>query len=167
MVGTPRNMPATTTKYLAIYLNDHLAGSTGGLELVKRAAGEHEGTALGTFLAELRDEIAEDRQVLEELMERLGVTQDKAKVAVAWAGEKAARLKLNGELRGTSPLTPLIELETLSVGVEGKRLLWLALSEAEGLPLSKERLAELVVRAEHQREGIEFHRREAARQALN
>jgi hypothetical protein len=160
-------MPATTTKYLGIYLNDHLAGSTGGLELVKRAAGEHEGTALGTFLAGLREEIREDRQVLEELMDRLGVAPDKAKTAVAWAGEKAGRLKLNGEIRGRSPLTPLIELEALSLGIEGKRLMWLALSDVEDLPLSRERLAELVVRAEHQREGVEYHRRQAARQALN
>jgi hypothetical protein len=166
-VGTPSNMPATSTKYLPIYLNDHLAGSTGGLELVKRAAGEHEGTALGTFLGELRDEIAEDRQVLEELMDQLDVGHDKAKVAVAWAAEKAGRLKLNGEFRGRSPLTPLIELEALSMGIEGKRLMWLALGEVEDLPLPRERLAELVVRAEHQREGVEFHRREAARQALN
>jgi hypothetical protein len=131
-------MPATTTKYLGIYLNDHLAGSTGGLELVKRAIGEHEGTALATFLAELRDEIAEDRHVLEELMDQLGVGADKAKVAVAWASEKAARLKLNGEVRGRSPLTPLVELEALSIGIEGKRLLWLAIcrSPRNGSPSS-------------------------------
>ena len=158
-------MPATTTKYLGIYLNDHLAGSTGALELVKRAAGEHDGP-LGTFVAQLRDEIAADRHVLEGLMDELGVTPDKAKVAVAWAGEKAGRLKPNGEVRGRSPLTPLIELESLSLGIEGKRLMWLALAEVEDLPLSRERLAELVARAEAQREGVEVHRREAARRAL-
>jgi hypothetical protein len=160
-------MPATTTKYLAIYLNDHLAGATGGLELAKRAAGEYEGTPLGTFLRELRDEIAEDRHTLEELMDRLGVDADKAKLAVAWAGEKAGRLKLNGEVRGRSPLTPVVELEALSLGIDGKRLLWLALGEVEDLPITKERLAELVGRAERQREGVEYHRRAAAREALN
>jgi hypothetical protein len=159
-------MPATTTKYLGIYLNDHLAGSTGGLELAKRAAGEHEHTALGTFLAQLRDEIAEDRRALEDLMEQLGVHADRAKVAVAWAGEKAGRLKPNGELRGSSPLTPLVELEMLSIGVEGKRLLWLALAELDSLPMSDEHVAELVARAESQRERLEDHRREAARRAL-
>ncbi|HEV7753539.1 MAG TPA: hypothetical protein VGO71_18455 [Baekduia sp.] len=158
-------MPATTTKYLAIYLNDHLAGSTGALELVKRAASEHDGP-LGTFLAGLRDEIAADRKVLEELMDQLGVSPDRPKLAAAWAAEKAGRLKLNGEVRGRSPLTPLVELEALSIGIEGKRLLWLALSEVEDLPLSRERLAELVARAEAQREGVEVHRREAARRAL-
>jgi hypothetical protein len=158
-------MPATTTKYLAIYLNDHLAGSTGGLELVKRAAGEHDGP-LGTFLAQLHSEIAADRLVLEELMDQLGVSADRPKLAAAWAAEKAGRLKLNGEVRGRSPLTPVVELEALSIGIEGKRLLWLALSEVDDLPLSRERLAELVARAEAQREGVEVHRREAARRAL-
>jgi hypothetical protein len=158
-------MPATSTKYLGIYLNDHLGASTGALELVKRAASEHDGP-LGTFLAGLRDEIAADRKVLEELMDQLGVTPDKAKLAVAWAGEKAGRLKLNGEVRGRSPLTPLVELDSLSLGIESQRLLWLALAEVEELPVSRERLAELVARADAQREGVEVHRREAARRAL-
>jgi hypothetical protein len=165
MAGSPAHMPATTTKYLAIYLNDHLAGATAATELVKRAAGEHDGP-LGTFLAGLRDEIAADRQALEELMDHLGVARDKAKVAVAWAGEKAGRLKLNGEVRGRSPLTPLVELDGLALAIESRRLLWLTLSEVPELPMGRERLAELVERAEHQREGVEVHRREAARRAL-
>jgi hypothetical protein len=160
-------MPATTAKYLGIYLNDHLAGSTGGLELTKRAAGEHQGTDLGTFLASLLDDIAEDRKVLESLMSGLGITPNPAKQAAAWAAEKAGRLKLNGEVRGTSPLTPLVELEALSLGIEGKRLMWLALSETSDLPMSGDRLAELAARAQQQRDGVERHRRDAARQALN
>ena len=36
-----------------IYLNDHLAGPTGGVELARRAAGGHEGTDLGAFLSRL------------------------------------------------------------------------------------------------------------------
>jgi hypothetical protein len=159
-------MPATTAKYLGIYLNDHLAGSMGGLELAKRAAGEHAGTERGAVLARLRDEIAEDRQVLENLMDQLGIAHNPAKQAVAWAGEKAGRLKLNGELRGTSPLTPLIELEALSMGIEGKRLLWLALCEVPDLPLPSTRLDELVARAQRQRDDIEPYRRAAARSAL-
>ena len=31
-------------KLLSIYLNDHLAGATGGLELARRARGANEGT---------------------------------------------------------------------------------------------------------------------------
>jgi hypothetical protein len=161
-------MSMVTTKYLGIYLNDHLAGSTGGLELVKRAAGEHEGTPLGAFLAHLKTEIEADRRELEAIMGQLGVTPDPLKQAVAWAGEKAGRLKPNGELRGTSPLTPLIELEALSLGIEGKRLMWVALAAVE--PVAREigpdRLDRLAARAGEQREEVEHHRTEQARIAL-
>jgi hypothetical protein len=160
-------MPATTAKYLGIYLDDHLAGATGGLELAKRAAGEHEGTELGAFLAQLRGEIAEDRRALEALMDQLDVTPCMVKQVVTWAAEKAGRLKPNGELRGRSPLTPFVELEALSLGIEGKRLMWVALREVDGLPLSEERRAELEARAERQRAGVEEHRRRLARHALN
>jgi hypothetical protein len=156
------------SKYLGIYLNDHFAGSTGGLELIKRAAGEHEGTPLGAFLAGLKTEIEADRRELEAIMEQLGVTPDPLKQAVAWAGEKAGRLKLNGELRGTSPLTPCIELEALSLGIEGKRLMWVAFSAVEPVAreIGAERLDRLIARAAEQREQVERHRIEQARIAL-
>ena len=116
----------------------------------------------------LAAEIEEDRDALLEIMERLGASRDQAKVALGWVSEKAARLKPNGELRGTSPLTPLVELESLSLGIEGKRSLWLALSETDAVAelLGRDRLAELVARAEDQRERVEVHRRAAARQAF-
>jgi hypothetical protein len=160
---------ATTSKYLAIYLNDHLAGSTGGLELAKRAAGEHKGSELGAFLAGLCDEIAADRKELEAIMHELGVTANPAKQAVAWAGEKAGRLKPNGELRGRSPLTPLVELEALLLGITGKRSMWTALLADDGVARSvgRPRLERLVARAEQQRDDVDRHRLEAARQAIS
>ena len=156
------------SKYLAIYLNDHLMGSTTGTQLVQRIASEHVGTDLGTFAEGLAPEIEEDRDALLEIMERLGASRDQAKVALGWVSEKAARLKPNGELRGTSPLTPLIELESLSLGIEGKRSLWRALAEADAVAerIGRDRLAELIARAEDQRERVEVHRRAAARQAF-
>jgi hypothetical protein len=161
-------MPTVTSKYLGIYLQDHLAGSTGGLELAKRAAGEYGGTELGAFLDGLRADIEADRNELETIMDQLGVSPNPAKQAVAWAGEKAGRLKLNGELRGTSPLTPFVELEALSLGIEGKRLMWVALAATEPVAreIGEERLERLLGRAEQQREGIERHRLEQARPAL-
>lgn len=160
---------AIATKYLAIYLNDHLAGSTGGLELAKRAAGEYESGELGAFLAALRDDIAADRRELEAIMDELGVERDPLKQAVAWAGEKAGRLKTNGELRGRSPLTPLIELEALWLGISGKRAMWAAflavdtVAEAIGRP----RLERLLTRADQQRGDVDRHRLAAARQAIS
>ncbi|MPZ70967.1 MAG: hypothetical protein GEU71_15800, partial [Actinobacteria bacterium] len=60
-------------KYLAIYLNDHLAGSVAGIELAKRAAGNNEGTPVGEFLEQLVVDIDEDRAALEAIMDELGV----------------------------------------------------------------------------------------------
>jgi hypothetical protein len=157
-----------TSKYLAIYLNDHLMGSTTGTELVKRIADEHRGTEVGNVADALAVEIEEDRNTLIEIMDRLGATQDRAKVAIGWITERAGRLKPNGDLRGRSPLTPLIELEGLSMGIEGKRQLWLALAEVDAVAeqIGRARLDELIARADSQRARVEPHRCEAARQAL-
>ena len=156
----------TTTKYLPIYLNDHLAGSTGGLELVKRAAGSNKGTELGTFLEGLTEEIAEDRRALEEIMDLLDVSRDKPKVLMGWATEKLGRLKLNGELFSYSPLSRVVELEGLALGIEGKRRLWVLLLEMVPDRVGPERLRDLIARAERQRDGVERFRLEAAREAM-
>ena len=155
------------SKYLATYLNDHLAGSTAGVELARRAASENADTSLGDFLSGLAQEISEDRAALREIMDTLGVGADHKKLVVAWAGEKAGRLKPNAQLRGYSPLSPLIELEVLSLGIEGKRLLWVALqSIADEYELPAEGLRELAARARRQRARVERHRRALAARAL-
>ena len=48
-------------KLLGIYLNDHLAGSTAGMEVAKRSAGSNKGTGYGAFLRKLAKEIEQDR----------------------------------------------------------------------------------------------------------
>jgi hypothetical protein len=155
-------------KYLAIYLNDHLAGSVAGIELAKRAAGNNEGTPVGEFLEQLVVDIDEDRAALEAIMDELGVRKDLLKDAAAWMAEKVGRLKLNGKIIGFSPLSQLVELEGLALGVEGKLSLWRALQEIKGdyPALAKADLNRLAARAKAQREGIERLRIEAAANAL-
>ncbi len=63
------------------------------------------------------------------MMAKLGVPTRQYKVWAGWVVERAARLKLNGHLRGRSPLSSLIELETLRLGVEGKAAAWRTLRE--------------------------------------
>ena len=116
-------------KYLRIYLQDHLAGSTAGLELARRTSGSNEGTEYGPPLARIADEIESDRRMLQGIMEDLGFGGDRLKNAGAWALEKAGRLKLNGELTGYSPLSRVVELEGLLTGITGKWGLWVALLE--------------------------------------
>jgi len=155
-------------KFLPIYLNDHLAGATVGVELVRRAEASNEGTTYGTFLSGLRREIEEDRETLQRVMSALDVGKDHAKVTSAWFGEKLGRLKLNGQLTGYSPLSRLVEFEGLSLGVEGKLSLWRSLGEVAA---SEPRLAAfdfgaLADRAAAQRVALEEHRLRAAGDAL-
>jgi hypothetical protein len=148
----------TPTRILAVYLNDHLAGATVAVELARRASGEHEGSELGTFLARLATEIAEDRNALRRVMDTAGARPDLAKVAVAWMGEKVGRLKLNGRILGRSPLSPVVELEVLTIGITGKLLLWRLLREHRLPGSGAVDLDDLIARAERQREEVEEHR---------
>ena len=115
-------------KYLAIYLNDHYAGSTLGIELAKRAAKHNRGNAeFGPALQRLATEIGEDRDELKRIMARLEVSEQRTRAALGWAAEKAGRLKPNGNLLRFSPLSRVVEIEGLITGVSGKLSLWRAL----------------------------------------
>ena len=151
---------------IAIYLNDHLAGSVAAVELAKRSAASNRGTSYGPFLDELAQEIEEDRQSLEEIMQALGVGIDRLKVAAGWTAEKLGRLKLNGRLLGYSPLSRVVELEALILGVRGKLALWRSLEALEPEQLAQARLTELVARADRQLEGLESHRLRAVEDAF-
>jgi hypothetical protein len=155
------------SKYLATYLNDHLLGATAGGELARRAARENEGSELGAFLTVLAADVEEDRETLKAIMGELGAKTDRAKVAAGWTAEKVGRLKPNAQLRGYSPLSPLVELEGLLIGIQGKLAMWRSLAEvAEELGLDRARLEELAARAERQQAELEGHRRDVARRAL-
>jgi hypothetical protein len=154
------------SKYLSVYLNDHLMGSTMAVELVERAIGEYEGTELSEFLSGLKVEIEADRQALLEIMDAAEVKPDQIKQAVGWVTEKVGRLKLNGELLHRSPLSPLIELEGLEAGISGKLQLWRALEAVPGVPTAGHDLDELIVRAESQLAAVELHRLATAATAL-
>jgi hypothetical protein len=150
-------------KLLGIYLNDHLAGAMGGIELARRCLSNNRGTPLEADLEKLVREIEEDRVVLEGLMERLGIPRSPVKAPVAWALEKVGRLKLNGRLLEYSPLSRVIELELLSSGVETKRSMWTSFKGLadEGIDLGLD-LEDLIGRARRQRRMLERRRLEAA-----
>ncbi len=154
-------------KLLGIYLNDHLAGSTVGLELARRSLGSNHGTEFEAFLEGLRGEIEDDRNTLKELMARLGVRPDQLKQGAAWLTEKAGRLKLNGSLTEYSPLSRVVELEALTTGVNGKLSLWQVLSEVQDEPiLTSFDFQPLIDRALAQVSGLEQQRRAAAQLAF-
>jgi hypothetical protein len=159
---------ALDRKLLGSYLNDHLAGATTGLELARRSRSSNQGNRFGEFLENLAVEIEQDRESLEHLMDRLDIGKDTLKVAVGWAGEKAGRLKMNGRFVGYSPLSRLIELEGLSVGVFGKLALWQSLRAVADLDpvIAEFELDTLIARAEAQLDSLERERLAAAELAL-
>jgi hypothetical protein len=149
---------------LAIYLADHFAGATFGLELVRRCRAKNDGTPFAAPLSELVREVEADRRTLLKLMRRLGAEPSLVKTAVGWTLEKARRLKPNGDLFAYTPLSRVAELEILQTGIAGKRALWTALDahfserdRAEGLDFGA-----LAERAARQIEVVERLRLEAA-----
>jgi hypothetical protein len=159
-------MPAP--KLLSVYLQDHHAGAVTGLNLARRIAGENEDSSYGEELARIAAEIEEDVRTLEQLMAKLDIGSDRIKDTVAWGGEKLGRLKPNARWFSYSPLSRLLELEGLMLGVTGKRGLWRALQRVapavDGLDGFD--LAGLEARAEDQRERLEQLRLLAAAEAL-
>jgi hypothetical protein len=138
--------------WLGIYLNDHLAGATAGTGLARRVARSHRDADHGKRLDLLAKDIAADRRALVELMRGSGVPVRRHKMLAGWLAEKAARLKPNAGVLGRSPLSDLIELETLYLGIQGKAAGWRVLlaAAANGAPVDQGRLRLLDERASDQ-----------------
>jgi hypothetical protein len=155
-------------KSVEIYLNDHLAGSRAALDLMADILEGSKDEAFVAFMRQLRAEVERDRQQLEAIMSRLGVTQQRLKQTLASIAESMSRVKL-ARVGAPEGLSKLLELEALSAGIWGKRLLWHSLAAAEGLThaLADVDFDALGARAEQQLETLEQHRRTAARDVLS
>jgi hypothetical protein len=159
--GAPDSSALDANPALSAYLNDHLAGAAAGVQLAKRCMEAHEGTELGRYVGDLVGHIEEDRRVLERVMARVGARSNPVKQAGALGAELLTRLKhLTPVLGPGSSVARLEEIELLSLGIEGKRLLWCLLDE---LSRSDHRLrdfdfARLEEGARTQRDGLEAFR---------
>jgi hypothetical protein len=151
---------------LRTYLQDHHAGSTAGLELARRAAGSNRDSDYGRELSAIADEIAADREALERVMDGVGVKPNRLKDAGGWTAEKLGRLKPNNSLTSYSPLSRVVELEGLVLGVTGKLALWESLRAALGDRVDGADFDQLAQRAAEQRSRLEALRRRAAAEAL-
>ncbi len=156
-----------TQRYRATYLNDHLAAATAGVQLTERAT-RHPGVGDPAQMAQLRKEIREDLASLRDFMAVLGISERPYKRLLALAAERVSRLKLNGKIVRTSELTPLVELEGLTIAITGKRAGWLSLRTIAETDtrLDRQRLDGLVDRAGKQLDMVEPARRQAAQLAL-
>lgn len=158
-------LPLLTGDALRVYLADHHAGATFGLELARRARSQNEGSEYGDFLDSLAREIEEDRAELEAIMRDLDAGRDPLKDSLALAAERLGRLKLNGRLWSYSPGSRVLELEGLIAGVSTKLALWRGLHElaADDARLDAARLDRLASRAQRQLRRLRDQHRRAAR----
>jgi hypothetical protein len=164
----PGTFAQVNEKLVRIYLQDHHAGATAGLELARRIHGSNKDNEYGETMAKIVDEIAADRKSLESVMDDFGFGSDTVKDVGAWTLEKVGRLKMNGQITGYSPLSRVVELEGLMTGITGKIGLWAALLELapEEPRLDVARLERLRERGESQRATVEGLRQRAAREAF-
>ena len=152
---------------LSAYLNDHLAGSVGAIEMVERAIRENAGNLLARRLEEVLKEIRKDQAVLEDLIQKIGSTENRLKKAGAWLAEKAGRVKLGGSDE-PGALARLETLEALVMGIHGKRSLWRALRVvADRHAVLRDLDLDLLERrAVEQHDRVDEWRLEAAREVL-
>ena len=106
---------------LAIYVNDHIASAAGGIELVTRMIGVHQGSRHEAPLRQLLDELRQEKSDLTATARALGLPVRQYKQVAVWVAEKASRLKLNGYVLRRSPLSDLVEFEFLASAVRAKR----------------------------------------------
>ena len=156
------------TEPLAIYLNDHVAGSVGALQLIDALAGQVPGSPTETALRALHAEIEQEQWTLREILARIDADEHRLKQAAAWVSEKVSEAKLT-LANHTHPALGLLEgLEALGLGIHGKQGLWVVLAE---LAPRDARLAgfdfeALQSRGQPEAAVVERERRAAARLAL-
>ena len=154
---------------LTTYLNDHLAGSVAGLELVDHLIHLTHGTPREGVFLELRTEIKEDQDILRSLIQSLGGKESKTRKAAAWLTEKLGEVKLLVDDRGDGEIRLLEALETLELGIQGKAALWRGLEViADRIePLRTVDLSHLEQRAQDQFRRVDAQRLEVVRTAFD
>ncbi len=155
-------------KAMDVYLNDHLGGAMLGSDLAEQIRDQSEGTPLGDVMTTIAAEIEEDREILLELMERMGTSRNPVKQVTGWMAEKASRVKFSGATSGEPDQGVFMALESLRLGVAGKKGLWLVLQQVRGDydALADLDLARLIERAETQEQTLERERIAAGTRAL-
>jgi hypothetical protein len=149
---------------LSTYLHDHLAGSHFAIKLLESLRDQYPGRDPGTFAAALITEIKEDRDTLQEIVDRVGQNSVDLTEAVGWIAERASQFKLSRDHSGNG-IGTFEALEALTLGIRGKLALWHALSvirEVDARVPPKD-FGQLAVRADDQFRRAEEQRLKMAR----
>jgi hypothetical protein len=102
---------------------------------------------LRSFAAEVGRVADDDRACLEAFLGRLDSAPSQTRRGAVWLAEKLGRLKLNGRVLRSSPLSAVTELEGCRLLLESNRALWagvgyLGPADATDRVLRTERLLE-------------------------
>lgn len=153
---------------LGTYLNDHLAGSVGALDLIDYLARGSDTTDEVSFFRRLHTEITAEQTQLRELLHDVGGDESGVRKAAGWVAEKVNRLKLRWDDPGDDGLRRFEALEALALGITGKLSLWKTLAAvADEMPALRHLdFAELQRRSEDQYAAVESRRLAAAREAF-
>jgi hypothetical protein len=116
---------------LATYLRDHLAGSHFAIKLLTSLGEQFNGQDLGAFALALRTDLQQDQDTLEELLECVGKAQVDLSEVTGWLAERASQCKLERAHSGAG-IGTFEALETLTLGIQGKKALWHALTLIRG-----------------------------------
>lgn len=150
---------------LSIYLQDHLGGAKFAVELLQAWQDDREQPEeFRTFAADLKQQVEEDRIILERLVSRLGKPSHSLKEAAGWLAEKASRYKLAH--RSDKAFARHEGLETLALGIMGKLSLWNALHALSLPPLPNIDLEQLAQSARAQYDRVETRRIAGVRDAF-
>lgn len=150
-------------RYLRAYLSDHLALSEGIGALAERVRDADRWRAHRVNLVALAVALEQDRADLERVLADRGIKPDPFKRSFARLGERAGRLKGNGRLLRTSPLTRLIELEGLELGLGGCIAAWVTLRD---LGVDAPRANTALTRLERQQQMLGQLREEVSRSSF-
>ncbi len=111
------------------YLNDHLAGSQSALVLLQDLAERQEDPLESRFFSDLKLKVENDQELLRKLLSSIGQDESSLLQAAGNLTGKASRLKLLWEGMQPGRLGMFEALEMLTLGIQGKRLLWVVLRE--------------------------------------
>jgi hypothetical protein len=152
---------------LALYLNDHFAGSAAAIELLDDLIEHHPAHRLTRFFRNLREEIVADQETLREIIDKVDASESGVRRAAAWLAEKVGRAKLR--FSGEDGIGLLQTLEMLVLGVTGKRLLWCSLGaiSSNAVELQGIDFAQLELRATQQLEKLETERLQLSPEVLS
>jgi len=150
-------------RYLRAYFSDHLALSEGVGSLAERVRDASRWSEHRPRFEALVRALDEDRKDLERVLSERDISPDPLKRNLARLGERVGRLKGNGRLVRSSPLSRLMELEGLQLGLAGCEAPWTTLRD---LGLDRERADAALTRLAGQHEVLERLRAEVARSSF-